>query len=174
MKVPWKSNTFCLLPLLGPGRSACEVWQFSTCFTDKSKTASSLGREGSRVKSCLYPGREIISNPLGDKSFLFLSPSWDDSLFDLLQSFTLCIGTQNLPYLIRSLVHSLWQGLLPYASEEDEPSFLILHLADCMLHMGRNFLPGTPFSEIWLPSSYQALKETWESCIAVLFWFVPL
>lgn len=80
------SKIFCLLPLLGPGREAWEVWQFNICSTDKYKIASFPWREGSMVKSCLYPSREIISNPMGDKSFIFLSPSWDDSLFDLLQS----------------------------------------------------------------------------------------
>lgn len=80
------SKTFCLLPLLGPGRKAWEVWQFNICSTHKFKIASFPWREGSTVKSCLYPSREIISNPMGDKSFIFLSPSWDESLFDLLQS----------------------------------------------------------------------------------------
>lgn len=47
----------------------------SICFTDKFKIASFPWREVSTVKSCLYPSREIISNPLGDKSFLSFSLS---------------------------------------------------------------------------------------------------
>lgn len=63
--------------------------------------------------------------------------------------------------------------MLQRKTKEDEPPFLILHLADCMLHMGRNFLPGTPLYEIWLPLSYQVRKETREIC-TVLFCFFSL
>lgn len=65
-----------LLPatFIGPRQRGMGSVTIQDLFYSQIKTSYFSWREDITVKSCLYLGRQIISNPLGDKSFLSFSP----------------------------------------------------------------------------------------------------